>query len=126
MLGAYALIGGALVGAVDLPQGGDDPAIRYLLRDWAVPHPPALALMGLVGIIAGVGHLLYAIAYRIAPVSVLAPFEYTALVFAGLLGYLIWGDVPDALTFLGAAILVASGLYVAHREALHRGRGEAL
>lgn len=54
--------------------------------------------------------------YRRAPPAVLAPFEYSALVGGALAGYLIWNEVPDFWTFVGATIIVASGLYVVYRE----------
>jgi drug/metabolite transporter (DMT)-like permease len=48
---------------------------------------------------------------------VLSPFDYGQLVGATLLGYLIWGDFPDGWTWLGIAIIISSGIYIAHREA---------
>ena len=58
----------------------------------------------------------------LAPASSLAPFMYTQLVWAVLLGYLIFGDVPNSWTLAGAGVVVASGLYLLHRE---RVRGTA-
>ncbi len=51
-----------------------------------------------------------------APAAVVAPFDYTALLWAGVLGWLVWGDVPDAMTLTGAAIIVASGLWLVFHE----------
>jgi drug/metabolite transporter (DMT)-like permease len=55
-------------------------------------------------------------AFRHADAAVLVPFDYTGLVWAGAAGYLIWREVPDNNTFTGAAIIVASGLFILYRE----------
>jgi drug/metabolite transporter (DMT)-like permease len=55
-------------------------------------------------------------AYSIASPSLIAPFEYTALIWSAILGFLIWGDVPDIYAIIGAALIVGSGLYIIHRE----------
>lgn len=57
-------------------------------------------------------------AYAIASPSLIAPFEYTALIWSAFLGYLIWGDFPDIFAITGAGLIVASGLYIIHRETL--------
>ena len=57
-------------------------------------------------------------AYAVASPSLIAPFEYTALIWSAILGYLIWGDVPDALAIGGALLIIGSGIYVIHREAI--------
>jgi drug/metabolite transporter (DMT)-like permease len=64
--------------------------------------------------------------FRLAEVGLVAPFKYTSLVWAVLLGLLIWGDLPDAWTWVGSTLVVGSGLYIWHRElSLARsGRGE--
>ena len=54
--------------------------------------------------------------FRFAPVSVIAPFDYTQLVWASLLGFLIWGELPQTLTIVGAVIVAASGVYILLRE----------
>jgi drug/metabolite transporter (DMT)-like permease len=62
---------------------------------------------------------------RHGDVAVVAPFRYTVIVFAIIVGYLVWGDVPDLLTLLGTAIIIATGIYTFYRErrlALHSGR----
>ena len=60
------------------------------------------------------------LAFRYADASVLAPFSYTQLLWVSILGFLIFGEVPDVWTATGAAFIVASGLYTAHRERLRR------
>ena len=64
------------------------------------------------------GHFGITRAFQLAPVSLLAPFEYTALIWAAVLGYLIWSDIPAANVLLGAGIIISCGLYLIHRETL--------
>ena len=66
--------------------------------------------------IAVTAHLLLTQAYRVAPVAVVAPFEYTTLVWAVLFGFLIWGDVPAVNVLLGAAVVIGAGLFVLRTE----------
>jgi drug/metabolite transporter (DMT)-like permease len=84
-------------------------------------HPPTgleFAKLVAIGVFAGVAHILLTEGYRFAPASVLAPFEYTAMVWAFLLGYGMFGEMPTAAVLLGAAIIAASGLFVLWREHL--------
>ncbi|MGA0540065.1 DMT family transporter [Neotabrizicola sp. VNH66] len=71
-----------------------------------------------VGFWAAVSHMCMTYALSYAPASTLAPLHYSEIVVAVILGYLIFGDLPDALAFSGMAVIVASGLYVIHRERL--------
>ncbi|MEQ9639241.1 MAG: DMT family transporter [Alphaproteobacteria bacterium] len=103
-LGFYYAALGALISLAGLPFG------------WVLPTWTDLGLFVLLGLFGGVGTLLMIEAFRHAPVAVVVPFEYTALIWATIYGYLIWHELPDGFTWLGAAILVASGLYVMHRE----------
>jgi drug/metabolite transporter (DMT)-like permease len=72
--------------------------------------------MVVFGAFGSFGHYLLIAAHQLAPASTLAPFMYTQLIWAVLLGYLIFGDVPNRWTLAGAAVVVASGLYLLHRE----------
>jgi drug/metabolite transporter (DMT)-like permease len=93
---------------------------------WVVPTLPDVGVMFLAGLFGTAGHLILIRAFGLAPASVLAPFTYVQLVWATILGILVFGDWPDAATLIGAAIIIASGIYVAHREAITaqaRGRG---
>jgi len=71
----------------------------------------AIAVLGSIGITL-IGH-----AFRLAPAAIVAPFDYTALIWASGLGWLIWGDIPLFWTLVGAAIIVISGLIIILREA---------
>lgn len=83
---------------------------------WVEPHGTEWLLLALVGLIGGVAQLLMTQAFRLTPVAVVAPFDYTAMLWGTILGYVVWGEVPDALVWAGAAIVAASGLYIVHRE----------
>lgn len=75
------------------------------------------ALMGLAGAIGTTMHLLIVKAFRLAPASVLAPLNYMEIVSATALGYLVFADFPDLLTWVGIAVIVGSGLFIFWREA---------
>jgi drug/metabolite transporter (DMT)-like permease len=71
-----------------------------------------------IGIMAGVGHYFLTIAYSQAPAAVIAPFNYVQLIGAAILGYLVFDSIPDFWTWVGAAVIVCSGLYLGHAERL--------
>jgi drug/metabolite transporter (DMT)-like permease len=75
-----------------------------------------------IGLLGGVAQVALTEAYRLAPVSLIAPFEYMALLAAAVFGYAIWRHLPDRFVWLGAAIVAASSLYIAHRETVRRGQ----
>lgn len=86
---------------------------------WVTPvHLADIAMFLAMGVLGAIGHYMVAQAYRHAEASSLAPFGYVQLVGAATLGYLVFGDVPSIWTWVGAAVIVSSGLYVAHREAV--------
>ncbi|WP_233263128.1 DMT family transporter [Cognatiluteimonas profundi] len=90
----------------------------------ALPHWVELRmqdawLVAGVGIAGAAGQYTITEAFRIGEASLLAPLEYTALVWGVLLDVTLWGVVPDAITWTGAAIIVASGLYLLRRERVH-------
>jgi len=63
-------------------------------------------------------------AYAIASPSLIAPFEYTALIWAAALGYLLWDDIADSYAIAGAFLIISSGVYIIHREAINRAKTE--
>jgi drug/metabolite transporter (DMT)-like permease len=107
---AYSALVGAVLLSLLVPLFWRTPA-RW--EHWVV-----LASLGLFG---GLGHYCVARAFLWAPASVVSPFHYVQLIWAALTGYVVFGDVPSAWTWLGAAVIVISGLYIAWRE----GRGPA-
>jgi drug/metabolite transporter (DMT)-like permease len=83
---------------------------------WVMPDLVDFLLLCSIGLFSTVGQYLGIEAYRRAQPSLLAPFDYTALVWATLFGFLIWDELPTWTVVGGSAILVASGLYILHRE----------
>ena len=74
----------------------------------------------LMGVLGGLGHYLLALAHRYAPASVIAPFLYQQVIYMALFGYLVFGDVPSPWVWLGAAVVIGSGLYLFARERARR------
>lgn len=87
---------------------------------WVTPTAGDLLLFVLAGMFGSLGIVGLTNAFRLAPAALASPFEYTALIWATVLGYLLWGDLPDRYTLIGAAIIVASGLYILYRETVRR------
>ncbi|MGF9764838.1 DMT family transporter [Microvirga sp. 0TCS3.31] len=83
---------------------------------WRTPTAGEIGLAVLMGGFSTMGHWLIILAYRRAAASTIAPFSYVQLLFAGLLGFGVFGTVPGAMTLVGGAVIAASGLYTAHRE----------
>jgi len=93
----------------------------FALAAWQSPQGwLEWTLLCLMGVFGGTGHYLLAVAHRYAPASTLAPFLYQQILYMALFGYLVFGSVPDAAVWAGAAIVIASGLYLFTRE--RRGR----
>lgn len=69
-----------------------------------------------LGLVATIGHLILVHAVRYAEASVLAPFQYIEIIGAVVFGYLVFGNTPDSATLIGVSIIIASGLYIFHRE----------
>ena len=93
--------------------------------DFIMPGIDGFLLLALVGLLGGVGVIAFTEALCHAPVAILAPFDYTAMIWAVAFGYVIWADLPDGWTLTGTAIVIASGLYVLHRETRRGGTGGA-
>jgi drug/metabolite transporter (DMT)-like permease len=101
----YSLVAGALLMA------------PFALSDWVWPSSPWIwALLVSMGFWGGLGHYLLILAYRQAPASTLALFIYLGLITHTTAGYLVFNQVPDGWTLVGASIVVASGIYLLHRE----------
>ncbi len=87
---------------------------------WRTPNSYEFFLLCSTGVIAGFAQFALFEGMRKAPVSVLAPFEYTSLVWAFLLGYLVWGDIPRQNVFLGAILILGAGCIIIVGERLRR------
>jgi len=92
--------GVALAGIATMPWG------------WTMPSPLQFSLICLLGLVATTAHFMLNHAVKLAPANVVAPFQYSAIVWAMALGYLVWGDVPTAKALLGAALIVVAGLAI--------------
>jgi drug/metabolite transporter (DMT)-like permease len=98
---------------------GSVAALPMLPFEWVTPaFGWDWVLFVAIGIMAGVGHYFLTIAYSQAPASVVAPFNYVQLIGAAILGYLVFDSIPDFWTWVGAAVIVCSGLYLGHAERL--------
>ena len=100
----YFTLAGAALGLAGAPFG------------WIMPDPSTLGLLVVAGIVGGVGQLLLTESLRNAPVAVVAPFDYSQLVWASLIGFTVWGETPRALTLVGAVIVAGSSVYILLRE----------
>ncbi len=88
---------------------------------WSWPTAWDWVLFVGAGLMGGIGHLCLIQAFRHAPASVIAPFSYSSLIWATLFGWLFFAEWPDHWTWVGAGIIIASGLYIFHRERLVHG-----
>ncbi|MEI7710926.1 MAG: DMT family transporter [Rhodospirillales bacterium] len=84
------------------------------------------AALAFLGISSGLAHCVFTYAYGLAPVSALAPYEYTMLIWGGAAGFVVFGEVPSWSTLTGAAIVAAAGLYNLHRERVRRNEDGAV
>ena len=100
----YFTLAGTALGMASLPFG------------WVMPDTMTLVLLVCGGLLGGVGQLFLTEALRHASVAVIAPFDYTQLVWAGLIGYFVWQETPHVLTLAGALVVAGSGVYVLWRE----------
>ena len=111
-----SLIWGAIVGAVLMSA-----VVPFA---WKTPDQALhWALLGVLGVLASIGHYLLIRAYDYAPATLLAPYTYSGLVWAMLLGLAVFGNFPDGWSLAGMAVIVASGLFLAGRQRLTVRRG---
>ncbi len=87
---------------------------------WTPPTPLEFALLALIGVFGGAGQFILFEGVRLAPASVMSTVEYTGLIWAFLLGYLVWGDIPSPATWLGAGLIFTSGLFLLAMERRRR------
>ena len=112
---AVTLLWTSVVGTLVLSLG------LPLVFVWPAPWQWGLTLC--IGILASTGQWMVVLAHRLAPASVLAPFSYSQLIWATLAGWLVFDTLPDAWTLVGAAVIIASGLYTWHRERVRAREG---
>jgi drug/metabolite transporter (DMT)-like permease len=104
VMASSQFVGTFLLGAVMSPFG------------WVTPSPASLALFAAAGIISVCALLCVNRSLKLAPASVVVPYQYSMIVWAVMFGLIVFGDVPSAATIIGAAIIVGAGLYIFLRE----------
>jgi drug/metabolite transporter (DMT)-like permease len=83
---------------------------------WLTPGPRDFGLFLLAGGLAVLASLCVNRSLKLAPASVVVPYQYSMIIWAAIFGYLVFGDVPQPITALGAAIIIGAGLYIFLRE----------
>jgi drug/metabolite transporter (DMT)-like permease len=83
---------------------------------WVTPTPQQAIFLVRAGFAGGIAQIIMTASYRFADMSVIAPFEYTSLLLGLVVGYLVFGDIPTVAMLVGAAIVIASGIFVILRE----------
>lgn len=83
---------------------------------WVGPTPGETAILVCAGIMGGIGQILLTSSYRFAPVSIIAPFDYTTLLWSLLLGFAVFGELPEPLVLAGAGLVIVAGLFVIWHE----------
>ena len=103
---------------------GTVAATPFVPFEWVMPGSTwhAVLFVGM-GIMAGTGHYFLTIAYIQAPAAVVSPFNYTQLIGSAILGYAVFNESPDFWTWIGAAVIIASGLYIGYRERVRYRQG---
>lgn len=89
---------------------------------WVMPSISGAMTLGLASLFLVGAYVSVIMAVRLGPLSISAPFRYSAVIFATLLGYIFWGDLPDGMTILGTAIIISAGLYSFARERRRAGQ----
>ena len=87
---------------------------------WVTPTWQGMIGLAAIGLASGLGQFLWTQAFRLAPAAVLAPFNYTTMIWAIGFGYFMWGEMPTSMVLLGTAVVVGSGLYILYRETVRR------
>jgi drug/metabolite transporter (DMT)-like permease len=100
----YTALAGAVVSTLFVPF------------HWQTPQSMDWLLLVSMGVFGGIGHLFLIFAFDRAPAAVVAPFAYSALIWASIAGFMLFDEIPDFWTVFGAFIISASGLYIFHRE----------
>ena len=119
-LGLYTI---ALAGVFVLPLGFAinqifelGPEFRHIRWEWQIPTGDSLLSLMVLGLVGMVAYMLLSRAYQIASASLIAPFDYSYLPIAALMGYIGWGEVPSWNTLAGMVLIIGSGLYLGYRE----------
>lgn len=112
----FSTVVGLSIGDGRLDDGGQGAALAFLTRAWIWPPIADWPLLALAGLGSAVGGLLISQAYRLCEAALVAPLEYAALPMAILWGFLIFGELPDAVAWCGIALIIMAGLTMIWRE----------
>ncbi|MFO1034329.1 MAG: DMT family transporter [Hyphomicrobiales bacterium] len=93
-----------------------NPSLAFLLRDWTWPNMEQTLLLSAMGVLSALASLGYIHAYRLAEANFVAPFEYTALLWAIGYGVVFFGDVPDAANLIGAGVVICAGVWMLRKD----------
>ncbi len=91
-------------------------ALFTLPWGWAVPSGPVLAMLVMAGLLGGIGQILMTSSYRYADASLVAPFDYTSMILALVIGYFVFDEVPTGTMLIGAGIVISAGVLIIWRE----------
>ena len=83
---------------------------------WVIPSWQDAALLITAGLLGGIGQILLATSYRFADTSVIAPFEYTSMLLAVIIGYTVFGEIPTSTVVAGVCLVIGAGLIIIYRE----------
>jgi drug/metabolite transporter (DMT)-like permease len=113
----YAILAGLSVSVMEfifpfVMQDSSSPEAGY----WITPTIQHTGLLIVAGVAVCVSFLFLAHAYRHAPVSILVPWEYSALIWGGVFGYIFWNELPSTVTIFGATLIVSSGIYISRHS----------
>lgn len=111
-----SVVASVLVVAFGATLAPENPSLQFLLRPWVLPRPGDGLLMIFLGLNAALAFYCVTKAYWGSPASVVAPFEYTYIIWAALFGYLVWTEIPRTTSVFGMALLIACNLYIFRRE----------
>lgn len=99
-----------------LGSGAVSLALVSMPGQWVMPDATDFAILMGIGLLGGVAQIFMTEAFRLAPPSVVAPFDYTAMIWAMAFGFFVFGTIPGWNVFVGAGLIAVSGLYIIHRE----------
>ena len=105
-----AVVMGVLAGRGGLADS-NHASVQFLLRAWQTPDLRDFLLMCSTGLVSALASWLLAQAYRIAEANVVAPFEYSSVLWATIAGILIWGEIPDVHTIVGVIVIIVAGVF---------------
>lgn len=106
--------------------GSSDASLEFLFRAWVWPAPEDYLIFVGLGIASSFGGFLISQAYRLCEAGLASPFEYTALVLAIFWGFVVFGEWPDAMDWVGVTLIIGSGMFMLWRESVVNARASRL